>query len=56
MSCGSDGDLSAKPAFRSMNAAEFVRHRPQQMPTVLGPYVGPDHRKFHCVFKDSGAK
>jgi hypothetical protein len=46
----------AKAAFRSMNAAKIMQHAMQQMPSIGCPTADPDHRKFHCVFKDSRAR
>jgi hypothetical protein len=48
--------LIAKTALRSMNAAEIVQQLPQQELSARCPGTGPDHRKFHCVFKDSKAR
>jgi hypothetical protein len=52
----SAGRSAAKAAFRSMNAAEMVQHRLQQMFAFRCPRVGSNHLKFHCVFKDSRAR
>jgi hypothetical protein len=54
--CGSVGGLAAKATFRSMNAAEMVQHRLQQMVAVRYPGVGSGDLKFHCIFKGSGAR
>jgi hypothetical protein len=55
-SFGSGWFPTAKAAFRSMNAAEMVQHRLQQMRSAGCPDVGLARRKFHCVFKDSRAR
>jgi hypothetical protein len=47
---------AAKTAFRSMNAAEIVQHWLQQMRARPLSGAAPEHRKFHCVFKDSRAR
>jgi hypothetical protein len=53
---GSGGEPDAKTGFRSINAAEMVQHRLQQMIPRPRSGIGLGHRKFHCVFKDSRAR